>query len=54
MMMRFKNKAVIVTGAAGGIGLSIAQRFCTEGVNVVLADIHMEQLNKAMLQFGPG
>lgn len=54
MRMRFKNKTVIVTGAAGGIGLSIAQRFCAEGANVLLADIHMEQLNEAIRQLGPG
>ena len=33
------GKTAIVTGAAGGIGAAIAQRFCVEGANVVVADI---------------
>lgn len=45
--MRFKNKTVIVTGAGGGIGLAIAKKFAAQGANVVLADINMEQLQKA-------
>jgi NAD(P)-dependent dehydrogenase (short-subunit alcohol dehydrogenase family) len=44
--MRFSNKTVIVTGGAGGIGLAIASRFASEGANIVLADINMEQLTK--------
>lgn len=45
--MRFKNKTVIVTGGAGGIGLAIASRFASEGADIVLADISMEHLQKA-------
>jgi NAD(P)-dependent dehydrogenase (short-subunit alcohol dehydrogenase family) len=48
--MRFSNKTVIVTGGAGGIGLAIAQRFSSEGANIVLADINMEHLQKAATQ----
>ena len=36
--MRFDDKVVIVTGAAGGIGLATARRFGREGARVVLAD----------------
>ena len=36
--MRFQDQVVIVTGAAGGIGLATAQRFAREGARVVLAD----------------
>lgn len=37
--MRFKGKAVIVTGAASGIGLATARRFSEEGARVVIADL---------------
>ena len=44
--MRFSIKTAIVTGGAGGIGLAIASRLASEGANIVLADISMEQLTK--------
>lgn len=36
--MRFTDKVVLVTGAAGGIGLATALRFAAEGARLVLAD----------------
>ncbi|MDQ7776884.1 MAG: SDR family oxidoreductase [Paracoccus aminovorans] len=45
--MRFQNKIVIVTGAAGGIGGAIATRFATEGARVVLTDVNAEGVAKA-------
>lgn len=38
--MRFQNKTVIVTGAAGGIGAAICRRFAGEGASVVVADVN--------------
>lgn len=38
--MRFKEKVVIVTGAASGFGAAIAKGFGAEGASVVLADVN--------------
>lgn len=40
--MRLKNKIVLVTGAARGIGLSIADLFETHGANVIRTDINAD------------
>ncbi len=40
--MRFKNKTVIVTGAAGGIGGAISARFAAEGAEVIVTDMNAE------------
>ncbi|MED1748962.1 MAG: glucose 1-dehydrogenase [Bacillota bacterium] len=41
--MSFQHKTVIVTGAANGIGKSIAYGYAKEGARVVLADIDEEK-----------
>ena len=38
--MRFQDKVVVVTGAAGGIGTAIATRFASEGARVVVTDVN--------------
>lgn len=40
--MEFKEKCVIVTGSARGIGREIALKFAAEGANVVVFDIDFE------------
>ncbi len=40
--MRLQDRSAIVTGAASGFGLGIAQRFAAEGARVVLCDINAE------------
>ena len=37
--MKLKNKVALITGALGGIGTAIAQRFDDEGAQLALADI---------------
>lgn len=45
--MRLAGRRAFVTGAAGGIGLAIAERFHDEGASVVLADIDGARLKPA-------
>lgn len=50
MNNRFKDKVVIVTGAAGGIGRAIANRFAVEGAHVVVADVNSANAQSAAEQ----
>src|SRR3989304_750739 len=46
-MKEFRDKVAVITGAASGIGLGLAERCVQEGMKVVLADIDRPALNKA-------
>ena len=46
MMRGLKGKNAVITGAAKGIGLGIAQRFAQEGVHVFMADVLADEVKK--------
>jgi NAD(P)-dependent dehydrogenase (short-subunit alcohol dehydrogenase family) len=43
------GKTIIITGAAGGIGLALAQGFAADGADVVAADINTQALSSGAL-----
>lgn len=48
--MSFDGKVALVTGAARGIGRSIAETFAMRGAQVVLADLNFDQVNETALE----
>jgi NAD(P)-dependent dehydrogenase (short-subunit alcohol dehydrogenase family) len=47
-MKEFEGKTAVVTGAASGIGLALAERFAAARMNVVLADVQQDALERAV------
>ena len=55
-MSRFDGKVGIITGAASGIGLAIAEQFAREGGHAVVADLNLDAAREAadrIASFGP-
>ena len=52
--MRLKGKTAIVTGAAQGFGLAIAETFAREGARVACLDIQAEAADRAAKGIGHG
>ena len=48
--MRLKDKTILVTAAAQGIGKATAIRFHKEGANVIATDINKHQLDTHNVQ----
>jgi len=42
-----RDRVAVVTGAASGIGLALAERFAAEGMKVVMADVEAAALERA-------
>ena len=47
-MKKFNGKTAVITGAASGIGLSMAKNFAKEGMNVILSDIDKDSLKASV------
>ena len=47
MKISFKNKSILVTGGAGGIGFETARMFAKAGGNATIIDLNQEKLDSA-------
>lgn len=50
-MTRFKDKTVLITGAASGMGLAATRRFLDEGARVTMLDIDADALKQVAAKF---
>ena len=49
-MKDFSGKVAVITGAASGIGLALTKKCLAEGMQVVMADIQQDALDKAVAE----
>ena len=52
MDIRFDNKTVVITGAAGGIGMGLVRRFAADGARVALCDLRGAEEAAATVEGG--
>lgn len=50
--MDLREKTVVITGAAGGIGQGLAERFALEGARVVCSDVDADGASRVADRFG--
>lgn len=50
--MRLKGKVALITGAAGGMGLTAAKLFAAEGAKVVIANVSERGVEQALQEIG--
>lgn len=50
--MLIRDRVVVITGGAGGLGLEMARRFLEEGASVVISDVSEDALQRAATALG--
>ncbi|MET0509576.1 MAG: SDR family NAD(P)-dependent oxidoreductase, partial [Burkholderiaceae bacterium] len=50
--MKHRDKVVIVTGAAQGLGLACAERFLADGARDLLVDVQQDRLRAEVERLG--
>ena len=50
--MNLKDKVVVITGGAGGLGLAMAHNFAQAGAKLALIDVDQEKLERACADLG--
>ncbi|MCL1127252.1 SDR family oxidoreductase [Shewanella surugensis] len=50
--MDLKDKVVVITGGAGGLGFAMAQNFAAAGAKLALIDVDQDKLEKACANLG--
>jgi len=53
-MDAFKDRVAVITGGAGGIGLTVARAFAARGASLVLADLDEQALGRATQELETG
>jgi NAD(P)-dependent dehydrogenase (short-subunit alcohol dehydrogenase family) len=48
----FRDRVVVITGGASGIGRALGERFAAEGARVVLADVERDRLQTTAAELG--
>ena len=48
----FRDRVVVITGGASGIGRALGERFAADGARVVLADVERDRLERTAAELG--
>ena len=52
MQLDFKNKKVLLTGASGGIGKTLAEKFINNGAKLIITSSNEDKLNLLKSHYG--